>query len=178
MTRIAYVDESQRSDRYIVAALAVEHGSVAAVRQQLRGLAPRGVARRHMVKESDPTRRKMLETFKALPGTEVAVCVVVAQGPVQRRRQLALEALVAELVAGGLDRLVLDHVDADQRRRDEQTLARALRTGDRHEQVTYSHEPAHSTEAMLWVPDAAAWCAGRCDRWRHELVGWARVFDA
>jgi len=41
VTRIAYVDESQRPDRYIVAALAVDHGSVEAVRRQLRLLARR-----------------------------------------------------------------------------------------------------------------------------------------
>jgi hypothetical protein len=178
MTRIAYIDESQRADRYIMAALAVEHGSAAAVRQQLRLLTPKGIARRHMVKESDPGRRKMLDTFRELPGSDVVVCVVSSKEPVNRRRTKALTALVTELIGGGLDRLVLDHVDLDQRRRDEQTLARTLHAAGRQGLVTYSHEPAHSTEPMLWVPDAAAWCAGRKDRWRHELIGWATVFDA
>jgi len=131
-----------------------------------------------MVKESDAERRKMLDTFKDLPGANVTICVVTSAGPVPTRRARAFDALVARLLEGGLDRLVLDHVDVAQQRRDRQTLGRALQAGPRHQAVTYSHEPAHSTEPMLWVPDAAAWCAGRRDRWRHDLDDWATTFTA
>jgi hypothetical protein len=175
MTRIAYLDESFEKGRYIVAAFAVDHRSVVDVRQQLRSHAPKGASRRHFVNESQSERRKMLDTFRALPGTEVLVWVETRTGSTLRRRHRALEAAVGLLLPGGLDRIVLDHVHAHQQAQDRQTLGRALNATALGRRVAYSHEPAHSTEPMLWVPDAAAWCARRTDRWRTELDGWASV---
>ena len=79
--------------------------------------------------------------------------------------------LTAALGSLGVDRIVLDHTDASQRDRDRQVLAPLLaRSG-----VTYSHEVAHTTEPMLWIPDAIAWCAGAKAEWRSQLDGWVTI---
>jgi hypothetical protein len=167
VTRVAYLDESQRPGRYTIAAMAVDHAAMTTVRRRPRAVAPRGVARRHFVKESDSSRKQLLDVFSLLTGVEHLVVVGSGGDPVLRLRERCLEAMALHLYRGGLDRLVLDHVEAVQQRRDRSVLARALSgTG-----VSYSHEPAHSTEPMLWPPDAIAWCPGR-QEWRHHLNGW------
>jgi hypothetical protein len=178
MPHLAYLDESFDKSRYVVAALGVEHGAVAVVRRQLRSCAPRGATRRHFYTESPNVKQKMLDTFRSLPGTEVLVWTETRTGSTVRRRARAIEGLVALLLARGLDRVVFDHVHASQQREDRQTLARALRASPLGRAVTYSHEPAQSCEPMLWIPDAAAWCAHRTDRWHRELDGWANLYGA
>lgn len=166
MTRIAFIDESQRQGFYALAAIAVPHANVAKARREIRRLAPRQVVRRHFVKESNQVRKEMLATFAALPAASYA-CLTTASLPVVEQRALLLRTLVIDLVAGGLDRLLLDHVDDAQQRRDRQVLAHALRGID----VAYDFGPPHTSEPMLWAPDAIAWCAGRRD-WRPQLDGW------
>ncbi len=172
MPEVAYIDESRRGARYLLAAALIEHHAVATVRQAVKALAPGGgPTRRHFVRESDVSRRKCLAAYRALPGTTIVI--YEDRGPGRRpvdQRDACLDHLASELLGRRVDRLVLDHVDHAQRRRDRQLLGRRLDgTG-----VSYGHEPAHSTEPLLWLPDAAAWCAGRPD-WRHQLEGWAVV---
>jgi hypothetical protein len=163
--------ESQRGRRYLVAAMAAPVASVAAVRRELGHVAPRGRAsRRHFVKESDVERRKLLAVYRALPGIDVLVYEHRGGARALDQRERCLDLVATELLGRGACRLVLDHVDDAQRRRDRRVLARRLDgTG-----VSYGHEPAHSREPMLWVPDAAAWCAGRSD-WRSHIDGWATI---
>jgi hypothetical protein len=145
---------------------------VATVRRTVRALAPGGgQTRRHFVRESDVSRRKCLAAYRALTGT--TILIYEDRGPNRRpvaQRDACLDHLASELIGRRVDRLILDHVDDTQRRRDRQLLGRRLDgTG-----ISYSHEPAHSTEPLLWLPDAAAWCAGRPD-WRYQLEGWAQI---
>lgn len=167
MTRIAYLDESQRPDSYAIAAIAIPHGAVPRARSLIKTVAVRdGRRRRHFVKEEDRDRQRMLAVFRELPGAS-SVCISTTHASVPECRAQLLDRLMAHLLAGGLDRIVLDHVDHKMQYRDKQVLIRALRgTG-----VSYSFEPPHTTETMLWVPDAVAWCAGR-DGWRGELADW------
>ena len=172
MSEIAYIDESRRRPRYLLAAALIDHQAVATVRQAVRTLAPRGGStRRHFVRESDASRRKCLAAYRALDGVTVLIYEHRGHGqpPVHQRAE-CLELMASELLGRSIDRLILDHVDDAQRRRDRQLLGRRLDgTG-----ISYSHEPAHSTEALLWLPDAAAWCAGRPE-WRQQLHDWATI---
>jgi hypothetical protein len=173
MSRIAYLDESQRSGFYALAAIAIPHGQVAAARQAVRSIAvPGGRRRRHFVKEEDRDRKQMLATFRQLPGT-TTVCVSTTHSSIVDCRAKLLGVLVRHLVSGGLDRLVLDHVDDGLRKRDKQVLWNVL---GRHSAIAFSHEVAHTVEPMLWIPDAVAWCAGR-DDWRSELDGWVTIVE-
>lgn len=167
MTRIAYLDESQRRGSYAIAAFAIPHGSVRLARMMVRSVAVTdGRRRRHFVKEEDRDRKQMLTTFRDLPGASV-VCISANPTSVPACRAELLGVLVGHLLVGGLDRIVLDHVDDNTQRRDRRVLVKTLR-GTR---ISYGFEPPHSTEMMLWVPDAVAWCAGR-NEWRHELRDW------
>ena len=125
-----------------------------------------GRRRRHFVKEEDRDRKQMLAVFRELPGASI-VCISTKHTSVIECRATLLRTLAAHLIDGGISRIVLDHVDDTQQRRDRRTLAAVLRGTT----VTYGFESPQSTEIMLWVPDAVAWCAGRAG-WRSDLQGW------
>ena len=142
-----------------MAAAVVSPHAAAAVRRDVQLLAPRcgGPERRHFVRESAAVRRKMLSAFRCLRGVDLLMYEAVgADRPVDARAR-CLDLMIAELLGGGISRVVLDHVEETQRRRYRRLLARRL-DGTA---VSYGHEPAHSREPMLWIPDAVAWCAGR-----------------
>lgn len=173
MSRIAYLDESQRGDFYAIAAIAVPHGAVGEARRMLRAVSPKGrVVRRHFVKESERERKRLLGVFRELPGATY-VCMTTSSDAVVERRALLLDRVVQQLLVGGLDRLVLDYIDEEQQRRDRKVLWSTLRSA---RTVEFSYEVPHSGEPMLWVPDALAWCAGHPD-WRSSLVDWVNVLD-
>jgi hypothetical protein len=169
---VAYVDESQRGPRYLMAAAAIDSRTTAEARKAIGQLRPGGgQARRHFHKESAVMRRKMLDTYRALAGVSIVVADDRDGKPAIDQRRRCLTVLVAALLPLGVDRLVFDHTDPAQRDRDRQVLAPLLaRTG-----VTYSHEVAHTTEPMLWIPDAIVWCAGAKAEWRSHLDGWVTV---
>jgi hypothetical protein len=112
-----------------------------------------------------------LAIYRDLPGVTVTVGVVDAKaGRPVAQRAYALERLVPRLLNAGIDRMVFDHIDDADARRDRRTLIDLTRGTN----IAYGHEPPHSSEPMLWIPDAAAWCAGRAG-WRSQLDGWAEV---
>lgn len=169
---VAFVDESQRGQRYLMAAVAVEATKVGSVRQELVPLRPAGgTARRHFTKESDAQRRKMLVTFRSLPGTKFIVADNRSNASTIDKRRQCLTTVVHELLDLNVARIVLDHIDETQQARDRQALAPLLNPGD----VSYSHEVAHSVEPLLWIPDAIAWCAGAKPEWRHQIEGWVTI---
>jgi hypothetical protein len=172
VTGIAYIDESQRNGRYLLGAMVVDHRSVAAVRRALTAAnPPSGVGRRHFTKEKDSERKQLVAFYRELPGTTVSVYVIDASaGPPVAQRARALHLLVPQLLELGVDRIVFDHVDHADALRDRQILVKLTRGYD----VDYGHEPPHTSEPMLWVPDAAAWCAGR-PGWKAELEGWVAI---
>jgi hypothetical protein len=174
LVRDVYLDESQRPGRYLVAAMAVDVRHSASIRRDLRLMAPRGngVARRHFVKESNADRRKLLAAYRGLNGVDHVVYESLGHQGLVERRARCLDLLLGELLVGGISRVVLDHVDEAQRRRDRRLLARRLDGTS----VSYSHEAAHCREPMLWVPDAIAWCAGLAG-WRRELEGWVSILQ-
>lgn len=172
MSRVAFIDESQRGDFYALASIALPHRHIGTARKAVRSLAPTKVARRHFTKESEPVRRRMLDVFRDLPGTSV-VAVSKGHRSVTACRSELLSHLVTYLLGRGLDRIVFDHVDDAGRRRDLQTLWNTL---GRRSRITYDHEVAHTTEPLLWVPDAIAWCAGRPE-WRGQLDGWVTTLS-
>ena len=172
MGRVVYIDESQRDGRYLLASMAIPAALVPKVRKDVLLLAPRGsgVVRRHFVRESEADRRKLLAAYKSLEGADHLVYVAERGERPLNQRERCLDLLIAELVGQGISRVVLDHMDDTHQRRDRSVLGRRL-DGTR---VSYVHEPAHSREPMLWVPDAIAWCAGH-RAWRRELQGWVTI---
>lgn len=169
MTRIAYIDESQRNGFYAMAAVTIAPSDVPDVRRQVRTLAPIGVRRRHFVKESDTTRRQMLDVFKTSPALNF-VWITTAAAAVVDQRRLVLQALLETLAGIEVDRIVFDHVDHHQQLLDRRVLAHTLRGTD----ISYSFEVPHASEPMLWIPDAVAWCAGR-PHWKVDLEPWVQT---
>jgi hypothetical protein len=169
---VAYVDESQRSSHYLMAAVAIDSSTLAEVRRVVGQFRPGGgQARRHFVKESAATRRKLLDAYRALPGVSIVVADDQRGDSAVDQRRRCVSLLVGALLPFGVDRIVFDHTDSVQRDRDRQVLAPLLaQTG-----VAYSHEVAHTTEPMLWIPDAVAWCAGAKPEWRAQLEGWVTI---
>lgn len=172
MTRIAYLDESQRSRVYAVTTVAIEHSAVSTVRAQVRSLRPKQVARRHFVKESDESKLRMLDLFRDLQGVDITTVSCGAAAKPLAQRAACLDVLARRLREGGCDRLILDHVEPVQQGRDRSVLAPVFGGSG----ISYSYEVAHSTEPMLWIPDAVAWCVGK-PAWRRHIEDWTTIIE-
>lgn len=171
--RTAFIDESQRNGACCLAAAIVEQAMITKVRSMLTGAArSKRRIRHHFVRESPQERRRLLGEFAMLPSVS-AVAVSVHRGePSVAQRSRALRVLAARLLTGGVNRIVLDHVENVQQQRDRADLMRVLGASA----VEYTHDVSGSTEPLLWVADAIAWCAGQ-PRWQARTPGWVEWVD-
>lgn len=168
----AFLDESQRAGGYVIASALISHAEVQGVRRALRAVAPKGRARLHFVRESESSRRKLVAVFAALEGVRVVAVRTGLPGPVIAQRERCLGRLAEHLSASNVDRVLLDHVEPHQQRRDRAILHPRLHASG----TEFSHLDDHSAEPMLWIPDAVAWCVGH-PVWRREVDEWVEVID-
>ena len=155
----AYIDESQSSGWYLIAAVLVDRRVEGDVRRGLRQLPQRHQQRVHMKANRPIRQRELLETFAALP----IRCVVVRSKPDgakgdERARAACLARVTDEVITLECSMLVVEsrgNRTADTR--DGQTIetARAKHT----HRLEYRHDLA-SLEPLLWLPDGVAWAAG------------------
>ncbi len=165
MTTHVYVDET-KSAGYVLAAVTV--ADPVAERKVVRGLVQPGNRRLHMHDER-PRRRPGI--VAAVVATDIVVTVYDAGRRYRsdhEARAACLAALVADLAAaGGQTRLVLEQDDSlvqADRRQLYQLVRRAGLTG-----VVEYHHQRSSTESLLALPDLAAWCWARSERWRRRI---------
>jgi hypothetical protein len=166
VTRHVYVDEI-KSGGYVLAAVTV--ADPVAERKVIRGLVQPGNRRLHMVDER-PRRRPGI--VSALVATDIEVAIYDAARRYRTglaARKACLTALVEDLAGGGAadTRLVLEQDDslvASDRRQLYQLVRRAGLTT-----VEYYHQRGHE-EALLALPDLAAWCWVRSEQWRRRIA--------
>jgi hypothetical protein len=162
-----YVDESQRSGRYLLCAVVVDADSVRVLRRLVRKLLLPGQRRLHFHNESNRRRREVASAIVAL---DVDVFVVVchpSRGRSERdARARCLEVVVRHVQGLGAPvTLILEsrhHQDSDDR-----PVIDAARAGDlplTYEHVDGGHEP------LLWLPDAYAWLVGAGGDWRRRVL--------
>jgi hypothetical protein len=155
----AFVDESIRGQRYLMACVLVDARNLVEVRRSMTAFAGAG-KRLHFHQELDSARRGALELIAALP-VQVTVAVCVRRHGVSEfeARDLCLAALVRELQSQGVLRLIVETRQDD--RDDHRTI---LRTRDAEPTLNFEHRSG-SDEPILWVADAVAWAYGAGQRW-------------
>lgn len=163
--RHVFVDESMRSG-YLLVAVVVVRDDVGAARRGIRDLISPGQRRLHMVKESAPRRRLILQRL-----TDLGLGAMIYEAGVDHktnisRRQACLEQLVIDAVAGGGARLCLETAEGvDQR--DQQQLIELVRQLGCREALTYEHAHA-SQEVLLAAPDAIGWAWAKGGEWKRR----------
>lgn len=165
MSLQAYVDESKVGGLTFVVAV-VPAQDVTRTRQQMKSLKPPGAARLHFSNDSPAVRTRALAVIRTLP-VSFRVFDVREFGEGAAARQEGIRQMVPELSSMGVTRLVLED-DHTMRRGDRQTLYNSCRSLNG---FTYDHCTA-TEDALLWIPDALAWCLRNRDRqWRAQALG-------
>jgi hypothetical protein len=143
---IAAIDESMRSNCYLMCATVASTNDRPHLRQLLRALLLPGQRRLHAKRESLGRKRSLLKSFADLP---IAGChLVVGRNSDESGRQECLEALARHLLALRVEELVLERCDDGTMRRDAATMERL----GSHQAITWRHE-APEAEPMLWISD-------------------------
>jgi hypothetical protein len=157
----AFVDESIRGQRYIIACALLEARDLADVRQQMRQMVVGG-RRLHFYQERDRTRRCVLEALATMPvRVEVVVCVR-GQGV---SNFAARDACLAELIRR-LQELSVPRVVIETRHDDRDDATTIIRSRAAEPALVFDHVEGDA-EPLLWIADAVAWSYGAGTRWRE-----------
>lgn len=161
--RHVFVDESMR-DRYLLVATPVGAHDLARRRRGIRDLVAPGQHRVHMVKESAPRRRLVLQRLVDLSLTSTVYEAGRQHRSNLARRRACLERLVEDSLAAGPVRLHLESATGVDQHDRQQMIELARRLDDR-DALAYQHEHARA-EPLLSAPDAIAWAWSRGGEWR------------
>ena len=164
-----FIDESLRSDRYLLCGVMVEAARAGQLRREVRGLLLPGQRRLHFKLEGKRRRRVLLDQLATLD-VEVVVlqCRVTRSRSAEEARAECLTRLVA-LAQSSAEAATLyierrNGLDAHDR-------AAIVRARSPEPPLNFEHLRPHS-DPLLWLPDAFAWAVGA----RGEWLG--RVRDA
>ena len=151
--------------------------------ERLERVKPKSAAKLHWREMTDAPKRASLE---AIAGIEQAT-VLVAAAPLPRRKQerarrKCLEALLPELEARGVGKLVLEARDESKNGKDIELLMSLRRKGG-VKVIDVVHMRADD-EPRLWLPDQVlgaygdVLCGSRgCDKWRDAWFGISRQVE-
>src|SRR5690349_20793560 len=120
MTVHAFVDESARNGRYLIAAAIVEPSKVRQLRQTMSQLLLPGQRELHFYREKENRRRQLADTVARLP-VEVRLYTRACHRHHEPARQECMARLVEDLLAWQAHRLVID-TRAHRDIHDERTL--------------------------------------------------------
>jgi hypothetical protein len=162
----AFVDESARNGRYLIAAAIVEPAQVRHLRRTMRQLLLPGQRELHFQREKPIRRRLLADAIACLP-VEVRVYSRACHRDDEPARQDCLNRLARDLVERGAHRLVIDS-RRSQDINDERTLRRVLGPHPAETRMVYEHVDS-TTESLLWIADAVAWCHGAGGDWRLRV---------
>jgi hypothetical protein len=172
--RLAFVDESLRPGRYLLACVAVPFADAGELRRSVNGLLMSGERRLHLQRESKRRRRQILED---IAGLDLDATVYVAGHRDGRSAEGAradcLEQVVVDLQAAAADtQLFIERREgADDRDRATIIASRA-----RTPLLNFEHLDPHA-DPLLWVPDCLAWAVGARGEWVKRVSGTVRVVD-
>lgn len=162
----AFVDESARNGRYLMAVAVVEPSRLRQLRQSMCALLLPGQRELHFYREK-PARRRLLADTIARLDVEVHIYSRSWDGRDESARQDCLARLVAELLDRQAHRLIIDTRDT-QDIHDDRTLRRLLGPHPSASQFVYGHVDSTS-ESLLWIADVVGWCHGAGRDWRRRV---------
>jgi hypothetical protein len=160
----AFVDESARPGRYLIAVVLVPSHRLVAVTREVKGLFPRGNRRTHLSAEGKARRRMLLKAYGQVSVEARVLSVPHAGGDDQPVREACLGALVTCAPEWGVGMLVLDSRGPHRDARDRRFIARPVLRGD--VDLQYTHRGSRD-EPLLCLPDAVGWAVGAGGTWRQ-----------
>lgn len=167
----AFIDESHRGQLYIVAVTIAKPGDLAMLRRALRGMLLPGAREIHFRKEKDERRRSVASRIAQLP-VEVTVYSCACGRADEPARQACLARITEDLIALGAQRMVIDSRSTrdgnDRDSGDRETIKAALGKRPSETRLVYEHVLSTSEE-LLWIADAVAWCWGQGGAWRKRV---------
>ena len=155
----AFVDESIRGSRYLMACVLVEANHLASIRRGTKDFVGNG-KRLHFYQELDGRRREALQLFTMMPLRVSAVVCVRGIGISEFQARAACRTeLVNQLQSRSVSRLTIEsrQDDSDDRR----TIFGARQ---RHPPLVFDHRKGDS-DPLLWIADAFAWSIGAGGGW-------------
>jgi hypothetical protein len=162
----AFADESRRGSLYIVAAAIAMPRDLRQLRRDLRGLLLPGQRELHFNDQQDPRRRVLSDAIARLP-IDVRIYHRTCERYFEPSRQECIKRLTNDLLVAGAHRLVLD-TRAELDKKDEETIRKVFAPQPFGARFNYEHVDSTS-ESLLWVADAAAWCFGAGGVWRKRV---------
>lgn len=160
----AFVDESERSGRYLMCAILVAHSNLATTRRALASLCLAGQRRIHLTKERPSRRRLILDRVSAMRLRARIHVSTSGKGA----RDACLRTLVPDLASLGVGRLVIEPIESLVTH-DKDVVYDALRRLDGLGRLAYEHVEARH-EPILWAADAIAWAWGAGNDWRRRVT--------
>ena len=161
----AFVDESIRGQRYLMACVLVQAHDMSAMRSDVGALAGTKSSRVHFNAELDSQRQTLLETFASFPIESFVVVCRRRHGVTEfEARTRCLAHIVGALQLRSVDRLVIESRQDDMD--DERTIHRHRQPEPR---LVFEHRRG-SDEPLLWIADGVAWAVGAGPRW-SDLLG-------
>ena len=162
----AFVDESARARRYLVAAAVADPSNVRRLRRSMREFLLPGQRELHF-KQEKPIRRRLLADAIARLPVEVHVYSRTWHRHDEPARQDCMERLARDLLIRQAHRLVIDTRN-ERDIHDERTLRRVLGPHPSASQLVYEHVDSAS-ESLLWIADVVVWCYGAGPEWRKRV---------
>jgi hypothetical protein len=162
----AFVDESARNGRYLIAAAIVEPAQVSRLRRSMSQLLLPGQRELHFKKEKPTRRRQLADAIARLP-VEVHIYSCTWHRYDEPVRQQCMARLVGDLLNRQAHRLVIDS-RSNKDVHDERTFRHLLGPHPKASQLVYEHVDSTS-ESLLWIADVAAWCHGAGREWRQSI---------
>jgi hypothetical protein len=161
----AFVDESIRGQRYLLACVLVEARDKPEMRSLVSGLAGTRRSRVHFNAELDERRKELLRTFGELNiETFVVVCQRTHGVTEFEAGNRCLSYIVQVAQARGIERLTIES------RQDDRDDVRTIRQTRQHEPLLVFEHRRGVEESLLWIPDGVAWAVGSGTRW-SQLLG-------
>ena len=166
IARYAYVDESVRRGRYLLAVVVVEPERAGQLRRQLRHLLLPGQRKLHFKKESPRRRRELLVTLTAM---NLDVTVYECQSRLGRDQEDARELCLGRAIhrlqeCTAAVSVLIESRDALDRL-DAVTIMRVRRENP---PLSFEHLPP-AEDPLLWLPDSFAWPVGAGGDWLRRV---------
>jgi hypothetical protein len=120
----------------------------------------------HFKREKEPRQRRLVAAMSRLQ-VDVHIYLLTCERKEEFVRQACVSRLARDLLERGAHRLVLDSRDQLDTK-DEATIRAVVAHHPHHTRFVYEHVDSTS-EPLVWIADAAAWCFGAGGHWRRQI---------
>jgi hypothetical protein len=171
---LAYVDESARPGRYLLAAVIVDRHSAGRLRRQVRKLLLPGQRRLHFKTEGVRRRRALIESLGGLDVEAIVyACRLSNEVRAEDARAACLTALVRELQG----RRCESEVYIESRERLDAQDGKTIRRSRQPEPLLSFQHLLPDHDPLLWLPDSFAWSVGAGGDWLRRIGPLVTVVD-